>query len=186
MKIYFTSIALALIALAFGGCGAGHNYSAAKPSSPTIILEAREVIHGIGGIQSDGLMIKLTNDGKAEWEEYVGRGRNKKQMKTGTISADEVAAIKQHLDGLDKSVLKPQMGPYATYIDTWNEVSVQLLSEEKTVRLSISNPWAADSAAQRKDRPMPKEVRTIICEIDKLRVELTLEPARIACNSPHD
>jgi hypothetical protein len=186
MRISSLRPALALIALAFYGCGAGHNYSAAKPAQPPIILQAREVIHGIGGIQSDGLMIKLTNDGKAEWEKYIGRGRNKKQTRTGTISADEVGAIKQRLDVLDKSVLKPQMGPYAASVDTWNEVSVQLVSEGKIVNVSISNPWAADSPFQRKDGPMPKEVRAIICEIDKLRVELAFEQPRIVCNSPQN
>jgi hypothetical protein len=41
-------------------------------SSPIVVLEATNTIHGIGGYQNQQMLVRLTNDGNVEWDKRVG------------------------------------------------------------------------------------------------------------------
>jgi hypothetical protein len=142
-----------------------------------LILEAKILTRGIGGIQTNLLLVRLTDDGKAEWEDYVSR--TKIQRNLVSVPSEEVVALRQRLDAIDKSVIKPQMGPYGTYIDTVTELSVGLHSDNGVLKFTIYNPWPNDSFHS---QPMPKDVKSIICEIWTIHAKLAKVPVDSTCD----
>jgi hypothetical protein len=174
-------IGFMVISLCLPACLAFRGSSKPQTKSPDLVLEARIVTRGIGGIQTNLLLVRLTNDGKAEWEDYVSRTKTRRD--SATIPFKEVVAIQQRLDEIDKSVIKPQMGPYGTYIDTNTQLSVRLHSESGVLKFTIYNPWPNDSIHS---QPMPKEVKSIICEIWALQAKLAKVPVDSMCDSSQD
>jgi hypothetical protein len=146
-----------------------------------LVLEARIVTRGIGGIQTSLLLARLTNVGKGEWEEYDSRRKIRRD--STTISPEEVAAIQQRLDAIDKSVIMPQLGPYGTYIDTFTDLSVGLHSGNGVLKFTIYNPWPNQASH---NHPMPNDVKSIICEIWTLHARLAKVPLEPMCDSSHD
>jgi hypothetical protein len=61
-------------------------------------------------------------------------------------------------------------------------VTVDLTLRKEIVHLSLSNPWLP-LLASKKDPQMPEEVKAIMCEVDRLRVQLTKEPVRFECKT---
>jgi hypothetical protein len=154
--------------------------------TPNLVVEARNVIHGIGGIQANDLLVKLTTDGKAEWD--VNLAWNKTRRNSATIPPEEVTAIQQRLDSIDKSDIKPQTGPYATYVDTVVELTVGVRSGNAPIHFVLTNPWLPKNPGPLRDgeKAMPSEVKSIVCEIDRLRAELTKQTLESMCDSSHD
>jgi hypothetical protein len=162
-------------------CLVGRGNSRPRTKSPDLVIEARIVTRGIGGIQTNILLVRLTNDGNAEWEEYVGM--NKIRRNSSTIPPEEVTAIQQRLGAIDKSVIKPELGPYGTYVDTVTELSVGIHSDSGVLKFTIYNPWPNDSFHS---QSMPKDVKSIICEIWTLHATLAKLPVDSMCDSSHN
>lgn len=169
----FMVIALCLVV---GLVGRGNSLPQTKPSD--VVLEARRVTRGMGGIQVDILLVRLTNDGKAKWEEYVSITKNRSG--SATIPPEEVIAIQRQLDAIDKSMIKPQMGPYGTYTDTVTELSIGLRSGSGVLRFTITNPWRNDSIH---NQPLPKDVKSIMCEVWILHAKLAKIPVDSMCDA---
>jgi hypothetical protein len=150
-------------------------------STPIVVLEASNITRSQGE-EMRYLLVRLTDDGKVEWDKYVG---NAWQRQTSSVSAERVSKIERTLDSIDKSQLHGAMGPYYVYEDTPVELRIQLAARLGEVTFSVTNPWS--EAGTRRKR-MPKEVRVVVCEVDGLYAQVasvSVDPMCKAITSPH-
>ena len=149
-----------------------------KVSSPRVVLEATNVIHYAGGPSKDEeLIVRLTTDGKVLWDRSAGYLRY--ERRATTITLEQVASIQQTLDTTDKSGLREMMGPYNDYIDIWVELRLRIESPNGERNFSVINPWPGE----REIKPLPKEIKSIICEASKLRAKIAKDPLEKMCES---
>ena len=137
-------------------------------SSPIVVLEATNTIHANGNYQSQQLLIRLTNDGNVEWDNAVGN--DAWERRTSFVSAERVAEIERTLDAIDKNMIHDTMGPYQIYIDTSVELQIHMTVRQAEVKFSVLNPWLPGALPRRK--PMPRDVKAVVCVIDRLNAEV--------------
>ncbi len=152
-----------------------HSLAQSKVPIPRVVLEATNEIH-YAGTSYDELFVRLTNDGKVEWDDRVGYQKDVRQ--TTTIAPEQVTSIQQALDATDKRGLREKMGPYYGNTDVWGELRLRIGSPNGVFQFSVINPWG-----ERKIKPLPKEVKSIICEASTLRSKIAKEPLDKMCES---
>jgi hypothetical protein len=87
-----------------------------QASSPNVVLEVISTNYGIGGHQDKELLTRLTDDGKVEWDNWLG---NTWKRETSAVNAKRVSEVQRALDGIDStSVRNKKMGPYHIYMDS--------------------------------------------------------------------
>ena len=136
---------------------------------PIVVLEAIDTVRGIGGYKNDELLVRLTGDGKVQWDKWVGRAWKRQ---TSSLSAERMSETERSLDAIDHSGLRASMGPYYVYTDTETELRIRMATSRGELTFSVLNPWSGLSTR----KPMPKNVKTIVCEISRLRAQVAKEP----------
>jgi len=153
-------------------------------SKPVLILESTSNIYGIGGKDTQ-LLVRLKQDGTVEWEESVRQkplGRTY-QRKVSSISREQVTSISDRLAVLNKDSFRAKMGPYNSYTDTSVELQVRMRTSNGSVVFSVLNPWLCTlpSCSMGKSKPIPEDVKAVICEVQKLRTQLASEAVDPMC-----
>ena len=97
---------------------------------------------------------------------------------TTTITSEEVTSIQQALDATDKRRLREKMGPYYGNTDIGGKLRLRIGSPNGVFQFSVINPWG-----ERKIKPLPKDVKLIICEASTLRSKIAKEPVDKMCKS---
>jgi hypothetical protein len=152
-------------------------------SSPTVVLEATNTIHGIGGYQNTRLLVRLTDDGKLEWDKWVG---NAWESQVGSLTTERVSAIKRSLDAIDGSRMHDKMGPYHIYTDTSVELRVRLTTSQGLLAFTVMNPWSCETRSCLTGKPLPKDVKTVVCGINRVRAQVVSdEPIDPMCKTAH-
>jgi hypothetical protein len=143
---------------------------------PSVVLEATKVIHSNGSSYEE-LLVRLMNDGKVEWDARIGD--QKDVRRATTITSEQVTSIQQALDATNRGGLHEKMGPYYGNTDIWGELRFRIGSPNGEFRFSVINPWPGE----RKIKPLPQKVKSIICEASKLRSKIAEEPLDKMCES---
>jgi hypothetical protein len=155
-------------------------------SKSALLLESINNIYGIGGKDTQ-LLVRLKQDGTVEWEESVWQkplGRTY-QRKISPISPEQVISIGNRLAVLNKDSFRAKMGPYNSYTDTSVELKVRMLTSKGIVAFSVFNPWLCTlpSCSMGKTKPIPEDVKAVICEVQKLRARLAGEAVDPMCKA---
>lgn len=150
-----------------------------RVSPPIVVLEAINTIHGIGGHNDVQMLVRLTDDGKVQWDKWVGRAWKRQ---TSSLSAERMSEIKRSLDAIDQGGLRANLGPYNVYTDTETELRIRMSTSRGELTLSVLNPWLSGESVEGK--PMPKNVKAIVCEISRLRARVAKEPIDRLCQTP--
>jgi hypothetical protein len=149
-----------------------------EASAPIVVLDATCITRGVGGHKIQYLLARLTDDGKVEWDKYVG---NAWERQTSSVTAERLSEIQRTLGSIDKSLFHGAMGPYNVYIDTSVELQVHMAARQEEVTFSLMNPWPPSEMPSRK--PMPKDVKAVVCEIDKLYAQVASVPIIRMCRA---
>jgi hypothetical protein len=128
-------------------------------SSPTVVVEATDTIHGIGGYQNTRLLVRLWDDGKLEWDNWVG---NAWKSQIGSVTIERVSAIKRSLDAIDGSRMRGKMGPYHIYTDTSVELRVRLTTSQGVLAFTLINPWSCELPSCSTRMPLSKDLKTVV------------------------
>jgi hypothetical protein len=138
----------------------------ARPTAPVpvVVLEATEIHHGMGQ-EAERLLVRLTEDGKIEWDEWKAFPAS--EHHNGSVSANVVSEVQHALNTVDPSLFRSQLGPYYAYIDTSDELRVRMKTKTGPVEFRLINPWSSGITAM-PQKPMPTDVRIVFCEIDAL------------------
>lgn len=147
-------------------------------SAPKVVLEATNTIHGMFGHQDKHLLVRLTDDGKVEWDKAVGNGW---EHQTSSVSADQLSEIEHVLNSIDESLIRGKLGPYNIYVDTSVELRIRMASGQKEVTFLVTNPWGSDLPSTTNRKPMPEIVKTIVCQIDRLHAQVSNTPVQQMC-----
>jgi len=137
--------------------------------APIVVLEATETVHGIGGYQDGQMLVRLTNDGKVEWDKWVGKAW---ERQISSVTAERVSGIKRRLDAIDKSGVRAEMGPYYSYVDTSVELRIRITTSQGELSFSVMNPWSCDLPTCLSRKPLPTDVKTVVCEISALQAQV--------------
>jgi hypothetical protein len=173
---HFFSFVLSLL-ICIGSFSATASDAQSQISSPIVVLEATSTMHGIGGYQNQHMLVRLTNDGKVEWDKAVG---NAWERQTSSVSAERVSEIQRTLASIEKSLIHGTMGPYNIYIDTSVELQIHMAARQGEVTFSVMNPWPPSEMPR---KPMPKDVKTVVCEIDRLHAQVASVPINQMCKA---
>jgi hypothetical protein len=77
------------------------------------------------------------------------------------------------------------MGPYYVYTDTEVTLQIHMAARQQKVTFSVVNPWHSGMPGP---EPMPKDVKAVVCEIDRLHAQVANVPVTKMCkasNSSH-
>ena len=150
-------------------------------SSPTVILEASDTLHG-NGYQRKRLLLRLMEDGKLEWDKWMGRAW---ESQIGSVPIERVSTIKQSLDAIDRSRIHDKMGPYHIYTDTSVELRVRLTNSQGELTFIVMNPWSCRVGCLTREQ-LPKDVKTVVCAINRIRAQVVPEePIDPMCKTSH-
>src|ERR1700721_3550317 len=134
-----------------------------------VLLDATDTVHGIGGYKNTRMLVRLTDDGRVEWDKWVNKGW---QRNTSWISPAEVTSIKRRLETVDETKITSKMGPYNIYVDTSVELSIRMATRTGLISFSVIDPWSSnlprDALGEGRIPPMPDAVESVVCEIDVL------------------
>jgi hypothetical protein len=159
-----------------------------QASSPNVVLEVISTNYGIGGHQDKELLIRLTDDGKVEWDNWLG---NTRKRETSAVNAKRVSEVQRALDGIDStSVRNKKMGPYHIYMDTSVVLQIQMHVRQEQVTFSVTNPWPSNMPSEVDDalihKAMPKNVKVVVCEIDRLSSGVRNTPVSELCKTRNE
>lgn len=151
----------------------------ARPTAPVpvVVLEATWLHHGMGQ-EAERLFVRLTEDGKVEWDEWKVFPASERH--TGSVTANVVSDVQHALNAVDQSLFRSQLGPYYGYIDTSDELQVHMKTKRGPVEFRLINPWSKEGMPQ---KPMPTDVRIVFCEIDTLYAKNANHPVDVACKT---
>lgn len=159
------------------------------PPEPQVILEATSTDHGIGDYVDTKLWVRLKDDGNVEWEDeewqkelnaYTHKKLGKK------IPVEDAIAIRQRLLMIDASQLQERMGPFAVYVDSSSELKVHFSTSKGTMDITLVNPWGS-TKWKYKGAPiqqMTPSVKSIVCEVSRLRNRVSEQPLDEVCETP--
>ncbi len=126
------------------------------------------------------MLVRLTDDGKVRWDKRVGE---KWEQQVTSLTARRMSEIKQSLDAIDQSGLRAKMGPYYRYVDTSAELRIRMTTSHGGLTFSVLNPWRGDLTSVLIWRPIPKNVKIVVCEVSRLRAQVAREPVDPQCES---
>jgi hypothetical protein len=150
----------------------------AQASSPIVVIEATSTVHANNAYRDQLLLVRLTDDGKVEWDKPVlPRGW---ERQTGSVSLEQVSEIKRRLHAIHGSSLHGSMGPYGIYEDWSDELQIKMTTKKGEATFSVINPWASSDHSRRHKR-MPRDVRVVVCEIDRLHAQVADVPVKEVC-----
>lgn len=118
--------------------------------------------------------MRLTSDGKVEWETAEWQKPN--ELHSGRVAPELVSAVTQRLDAVDAEAIQAKMGPYNRYVDTSAELLIRINSSKWNRQFSVLNPWLHWPV-----KPLPKELKAVICEVVWLRAQVAKEPVEPMC-----
>ncbi len=147
-------------------------------STPVVVLDATSITRGVGGHEIQYLLVRLTDDGKVEWDKPVG---NTWERQNTSVTAERVSEIQRTLGSIDKSLVHGTMGPYHVYVDTTVELQIHMTARQGEVTFSVMNPWPPSVIPSR--QRMPKNVKAIVCEIDSLHAQVASVPIMQMCRA---
>jgi len=147
---------------------------AATQTPAPIVVEATSLIHGIDGYEQKRLFVRLTSDGSVQWETAEWQKPNK--LHSTKLASELVSAVIQRLDEVDPKAIRAKMGPYNVYKDTSAELVISISTLKWSRRFSVINPWSARSV-----KPLPGELKVVICEVDRLHARVAEEPVDAMC-----
>jgi hypothetical protein len=148
-----------------------------RVASPIVVLEVTTTNSGIGGYHDKHMLVRLTDDGKVEWDRPVGP--QAWERLTSSVSAELVYDIERTLKAIDESLIRRKMGPYYVYVDTSVELQVQMTARQGEVTFLVMNPWSSRLVK----KAMPKDVKTVVCEISMLQARVANTPIDRMCKS---
>jgi hypothetical protein len=160
----------------------GHSLAA----SPVVLLEATNTIHSSRNPPDKRVMVRLTADGKVEWDDWV---RNAWKLQTSSIDARRVLEITEVLRAVDQTLVRDKkLGPYHTYDDTDVELQIRMDAGRGPVAFTVLNPWSSGLQSEPLrgtlvPRPMPHGVKVVVCEIATLNSELEKTPLNEMCKA---
>jgi hypothetical protein len=152
--------------------------SCARPTAtpPAVVLEATNTHRGMG-YEDKSLLVRLTEDGKLEWDKW--KAPRVVERQTGSVSANTVSEIQHALNTVDQSLFRSKMGPYYVYVDTSNELQVRMKTKTGPLEFLLINAWSSGMPRE----SMPTDVRVVFCEIDALYARNAQYPADQACKT---
>jgi hypothetical protein len=92
-----------------------------------------------------------------------------------------VSEVRRTLDAINKSLVHGKMGPYHVYEDVSDELRIHVMVGQEEVAFSVMNPWPPGRLPGRK--PMPRDVKVIVCEIDSLHAQVANIPVNELCKA---
>ncbi len=125
-----------------------------------MFVEATNVMKGIGGNANRQLWVRLTQDGRLEWEE-PGRGR---PTHSSQLTPGQLQSLNELLKSIDWSRIHGEMGPYNVYIDS--SVEVQIRIRENGIETSFL--LSESLAARHQEEVSPGNLKNLLCELDRL------------------
>jgi hypothetical protein len=149
-------------------------YSQQQSLPSAVVVEATSTMRGIGNYVDQRLWVRLTKDGKMEWEEPVLGKPN--ELHSAQVSPKQLGAIEQDLNSIDWGKVHGQMGPYNIYIDTSVEVRIHAATTAGDRQVAIVNPWPGSH-----QKPLPIELKRILCQLDALHAQATGQPTQKMC-----
>jgi len=147
-----------------------------RVSHPIVVLEGINAIHGFGEHQADRMLVRLTDDGKVQWDKWVG---NTWKRQISSVSVERMSEIRRSLDTVDQSQLRAKMGPYHRYVDTSVELHIRMATSRGELVFSVLNPWWNDIPS----KPIPKDMKTVVCEISRLHAQVAKESVDHMCET---
>jgi hypothetical protein len=111
-----------------------------------------------------------------EWDKAVG---NAWERHASSVSAEQVSEIRRTLDAIDKSAVNGKMGPYHVYEDASVELQIHMIVGQEYLAFSVVNPWLPGANRKR----MPKDVKAVVCEIDRLYAQVANSPINKLCTA---
>jgi hypothetical protein len=155
-------------------------------SQQILVLECTKTIFSGNGHKDVQLLVRLTQNGKVQWEEPVWQkqlGLSYKR-RVAWISPEQVGAIKERIDRIDRNSFHTKIGPYNSYTDTSVELRLRVHTSAASLAFTVINPWPHDPPySSSKIKPLPTDVRAVICEASRLRAQLAGEPVPLMCES---
>jgi hypothetical protein len=148
--------------------------TAQSQAAESPILEATNSIHGVSGHEEKRLFVRLSADGKVQWETAEWHKPN--ELRSTKISPELVSAIAQRLSAVDPKAFESKMGPYNRYVDTGVELFIRINTPKWKRDFSVLNPWTHSPL-----KPLPKELKVVICEISRLHAQVAEEPVESIC-----
>jgi hypothetical protein len=140
---------------------------------PSVVIEASNSIQSDGREQKE-LFVRLSSDGKVEWETTEWQKPN--ELHSSRIAPELVSAITNRLVAVDPEAIQAKMGPYNRYVDTSSELFIRINTLKWNRQFSVLNPWPHWPV-----KPLPKELKAVICEVVRLRAKVTREPVEPLC-----
>lgn len=155
-----------------------------RAANPNVLLDATDSVHGIGGYINTRLLVRLTDDGRVEWDKWVNNGE---QRNASWISLAEVTSIERRLETVDETKITSKMGPYNIYVDTSVELSIRMATRTGLISFSVIDPWSSnlprDALGKGRIPPMPSDVESVVCEIDVLHGQISGDPIDRMCKA---
>jgi len=71
------------------------------------------------------------------------------------------------------------MGPYGINEDASEELQIKMTAKKGEVTFSVINPWASSESTHHKR--MPRDVRVVVCEVDRLHAQVADVPVQEVC-----
>lgn len=146
------------------------------------LIEATNVNHGIGNRKTSTLLLRLRSDGYAEWERYAGTGKSKLYSKV--ISEQVLKDVERRLGSIDQSAMEQQSGPFATYVDTFDELTINFGSISGRKIVTLTNPWGSKELRKLgHEKTMSADVRKLFCTVNLIRNGLAGDDIDSACKN---
>jgi hypothetical protein len=142
-------------------------------SKPHLLLECT---HYYNQRQHGTLMLRLMSDGHVEWEDWTDR-REALNRHTANISDDQLAKIKARLNAIDNKEISKQWGPFNQYIDSSATLQIIVSTTKWKRKLMVINPWPCHvpSCSLFPSKPLPNNVKEVLCEAETLRSQVANE-----------
>jgi hypothetical protein len=131
-------------------------------AAPVVLLEATNWQWGIGGYRDKPLIVRLTTDGRIEWDAWTAPGVLKRHA--GSVAPSVIAEVQALIDNLDRTKLREKMGPYFMNIDTGEDLHIRARAKAGRLRFTLANPWYTPMPRKQ----MPSDIRALFCQIDDL------------------
>jgi len=144
-------------------------------SEAGFIVEATNVTRGIGGYVNRRLWVRLSDEGKLEWEERV-QGKPD-QIRSVQVGPEQVKSLERILNSTDWNTVHGRMGPYNVYIDSSIEVQISATAANRKHTFSLINPWEPGI----RKGALPLDARKILCELDRLHAQASTSSIHQMC-----
>jgi hypothetical protein len=174
MRVFFA------FALIFGSLAGSQTPPRSETLRPLVLLEAVNIIHGVGHHTHTTLWARLRSDGSIEWETYANAERSAKH--STVIPHSVLATIKQRLDSINLSEMEEQSGPFATYVDPFVELKIDVASKTDHKMVTLVNPWGSTNLRKLgREKTMSPDLKKLFCTVDLIRNRVANDSLDSAC-----